>query len=128
MIAVLFALIFRVLPDAKVAWRDVLLGGAVTALLFAIGKFAIGLYLGQKDPGQAFGAAGALAVLLVWIYYSAQILFLGAEFTHVWACRRGSMCGKEGAMADKPLIPTPPAGPAPTKEPEDRHPWKPLPT
>jgi membrane protein len=67
-----------------------LIGGFVTAILFTVGKFALGLYLGQSDPGSAFGAAGALALLLVWIYYSAIILFLGAEFTQVWATRHGA--------------------------------------
>jgi membrane protein len=86
----LFALLFRFVPDADVAWRDVVIGGFVTAILFTVGKFALGLYLGQSDPGSAFGAAGALALLLVWIYYSAVILFLGAEFTQVWATRHGA--------------------------------------
>jgi membrane protein len=86
----LFALIFRVVPDAEIAWRDVAIGAAVTALLFAVGKLAIGLYLGQSSVGSAYGAAGTLLVLLVWIYYSTQILFLGAEFTQVYANRYGS--------------------------------------
>lgn len=88
-VTLLFALIYRVLPDAKVAWRDVWVGAAVTALLFTVGKFLIGLYVGHSHPGQAFGAAGSLAVLLVWIYYSAMILLFGAEFTQTWAERRG---------------------------------------
>jgi membrane protein len=86
----LFALIFKVLPDARIAWRDALIGGGFTAVLFVAGKFALGLYLAQSDPGSSFGAAGALAVILVWIYYSAMILFLGAEFTQTWAVERGS--------------------------------------
>ena len=73
-ITALFAALFKVLPDAKVAWRDVWVGATVTAVLFVAGKFLIGLYLGQSNPGKAFGAAGSLAVLLVWIYYSAMIL------------------------------------------------------
>jgi membrane protein len=89
LIAVLFAAMFKVLPDADIAWRDVWVGAVFTALLFVIGKYLIGLYLGNSEPGSAFGAAGSLAVLLVWIYYSALILFLGAEFTQVWAVRRG---------------------------------------
>lgn len=88
-ITVLFALLFKVLPDADVAWRDVWVGSAVTALLFTIGKGAIGLYLGTADPGSAFGAAGSLALVLVWIYYSALILLVGAEFTQAWAVRQG---------------------------------------
>jgi membrane protein len=98
-IAGLFALLFRVLPDAEIAWRDALVGGAVTALLFVAGKFAIGAYLGQSDPGEGFGAAGALAVLLVWIYYAAAIVLLGAEFTQVWAQHRGGgIEPEEGAV------------------------------
>ena len=81
----LFALIFKVLPDAYVAWSDVWVGAALTALLFTIGKFAIGLYLGKSDVGSAYGAAGSLVILLVWVYYSAQILLFGAEFTQVHA-------------------------------------------
>jgi membrane protein len=86
----LFAAIYKVLPDAHVAWNDVWVGAAVTALLFVIGKFLIGLYLGQSDPGQAYGAAGSLAVLLVWVYYSAMLLFFGAEFTQAWAENKGA--------------------------------------
>ena len=85
----LFAAMFKVLPDAEVSWKDVAIGGLVTTVLFLIGKFAIGLYLGRSDPGAAFGAAGSLAILLVWIYYSSMILLLGAEFTQTWAERRG---------------------------------------
>jgi membrane protein len=88
-IALLFAAVFKVLPDAKIAWRDVWMGGFVTALLFVAGKFAIGFYLGRSNPGQAFGAAGSLALILVWVYYSAMIVFLGAEFTQSWAKNKG---------------------------------------
>jgi membrane protein len=83
-ISLLFAALFKVLPDAKVGWRDVWVGAVATAMFFVIGKLLIGLYIGQSDPGSAFGAAGALAVLLVWIYYAAVILLLGAEFTQAW--------------------------------------------
>jgi membrane protein len=89
-ISFLFAAIFKVLPDAQIAWRDVRVGAVVTGLLFVAGKFALGLYLGHSNPGQAFGAAGALALMLVWIYYSSMIVLLGAEFTQVWAEQRGS--------------------------------------
>jgi membrane protein len=89
-ITVLFALIFKVLPDAEIAWGDVWIGAFVTAVLFTIGKFALGLYLGKSDVGSAFGAAGSLIIILVWIYYSSQILFLGAEFTQVYANTYGS--------------------------------------
>ncbi|HWM86365.1 MAG TPA: YihY/virulence factor BrkB family protein [Kofleriaceae bacterium] len=90
LITVLFALIFKIVPDARVAWRDVWIGAAITALLFACGTLLIGLYLGKSGVTSTFGAAASLAVLLVWIYYSAQILFLGAEFTQVYATRYGS--------------------------------------
>ncbi len=85
----LFVLFFKYLPDAKIAWRDVILGSAVTALLFDIGRLAIGLYLGNSNVGTAFGAAGSLIVLFVWVYYSSQILFFGAEFTQVYANEYG---------------------------------------
>ncbi|HEV2132211.1 MAG TPA: YihY/virulence factor BrkB family protein [Longimicrobiaceae bacterium] len=88
-ITLLFAAMYEYLPDAVVARRDALVGGLVTALLFNLGRFLIGLYLGQSDPGSVYGAAGSLAVVLVWIYYSSMILLLGAEFTQVWAKRRG---------------------------------------
>jgi membrane protein len=98
-ITLLFAALFKVLPDAEIAWRDVWVGAAVTTLLFLIGKFAIGFYLGQANPGEAYGAAGSLAILLVWIYYSAMILLLGAEFTQVWAEERGrGIEPQEGAV------------------------------
>jgi membrane protein len=87
-ITVLFALIFRFLPDMKIAWRDVWLGAVITSLLFVIGKFALGLYLGKSSIGSSYGAAGSLVILLLWIYYSAQILLAGAEFTQVYANSR----------------------------------------
>lgn len=90
LVTVLFAAIFRWLPDVDIAWRDVWVGAAATALLFTIGKTLIGLYLGHSDVGSAFGAAGSVVVILVWIYYTALILLAGAEFTQVWARRYGS--------------------------------------
>jgi membrane protein len=89
-VVALFAAIFKVLPDARVAWRDVWVGAFATAVLFIIGKFLIGFYLGRSNPGQAFGAAASLAVLFVWVYYSSMILLLGAEFTQAWSNRKGS--------------------------------------
>ncbi|HEX6898546.1 MAG TPA: YihY/virulence factor BrkB family protein [Thermoanaerobaculia bacterium] len=86
----LFAMIFKFLPDVKIQWRDVWTGAAVTALLFTIGKFLIGLYLGHSAVASSFGAAGSVIILLLWVYYSAQILFMGAEFTQVYASRYGS--------------------------------------
>jgi membrane protein len=88
-ITALFAALFKVMPDAKITWRSVWVGAAVTAVLFVLGKFAIGFYLGKSNPGQAYGAAGSLAVLLLWVYYSSLILLFGAEFTETWAERRG---------------------------------------
>ena len=88
-VTLLFALIFKVVPDVKIAWKDVWIGAALTALLFTLGKFLLGLYLGRSSIGSAYGAAGSLVVLVVWIYYSAQILFFGAEFTQVYAKRYG---------------------------------------
>lgn len=85
----LFALIFKVLPDAQVSWRDVWVGAALTAALFTIGKFALGLYLGKSNVGSAYGAAGSLVLVLLWVYYSAQIMLYGAEFTQVYANRLG---------------------------------------
>ena len=85
----LFALIFKVLPDARVAWRDVWVGALLTAALFTIGKYALGLYLGKSNVASAYGAAGSLVLILVWVYYSAQILLYGAEFTQVYANRVG---------------------------------------
>ena len=108
-ITLLFAAIFKVLPDAQIAWRDVWVGALVTAVLFEVGKWAIGLYLGNSNPGKAYGAAGSLAVLLVWIYYTAMIVLFGAEFTQTWATRRGSgIHPEEGAV--KVTEDTPPAG------------------
>jgi membrane protein len=89
-VAILFAMIFKLLPDAKISWTDVWVGAGLTTVLFVIGKWAIGLYLGRSAMASSYGAAGSLVVLLVWIYYSAQILFFGAEFTQVYANRYGS--------------------------------------
>ncbi len=90
MITGAFGLIFKLLPDVRVAWRDVWLGAAVTSLFFTGGKFLIGLYLGKSAVTSAYGAAGSLVIIVVWVYYSSQILLFGAEFTKVWATRRGS--------------------------------------
>ena len=90
-VTLLFAMIFRFLPDIHPQWRDVWFGAAFTALLFVLGKFALGLYLGKSAVGSAYGAAGSLVVLLVWIYWSSNILFFGAEFTQVYSRQHGSM-------------------------------------
>lgn len=84
----LFAAVFRYLPHARATWRDVRLGAFVTAVLFVLGKFALGLYLGKANVGSAFGAAGSMVVVLLWSYWSAQIFFFGLEFTHVYAQER----------------------------------------
>jgi membrane protein len=89
-ITLLFAMIYKILPDVVIGWRDVWLGAAVTAVLFVIGKELIGFYLGRAAVASAYGAAGSLVVLLLWVFYSAQILFLGAEFTQVYARKHGS--------------------------------------
>lgn len=87
--AVIFAVIFKVLPDAKIRWRDVLAGAIVTAILFILGKFGISIYISQTRIGSTYGAAGSLVVLIVWIYYSSIILYLGAEFTKAYAVAYG---------------------------------------
>jgi len=89
-ITLLFAMIYKLLPDVEISWGDVWVGAAMTAVLFVIGKSLIGLYLGRSGPVSAYGAAGSLVVLLVWVYYSAQILFFGAEFTKAYADHFGT--------------------------------------
>ena len=89
-LTLLFAALFKILPDARIQWRHVWVGAVVTSLLFVIGKFAIGLYLGRSSPGDAFGAASALAVILVWVYYAGMIVLFGAEFTQAWAQSHGA--------------------------------------
>jgi membrane protein len=92
----LFAAMYKVLPDTPIAWHDVIVGAVCATLLFAGGKYLIALYIGQSNIASSFGAAGALIVLLLWIFYSAQIFLLGAEFTRAWACVFGSRCGTDG--------------------------------
>lgn len=89
-ITVLFAMIYKMLPDVSIQWSDVWIGAGMTSLLFTIGKFLIGLYLGKSDVGVVYGAAGSLIVILLWVYYAAQIFLLGAEFTAVYANSHGS--------------------------------------
>ena len=89
-ITLLFALIYKILPDVKMNWSEVWVGAVVTALLFTVGKFLIGLYLGHSSLGSTYGAAGSLVVFVVWVYYSSMVLFLGAEFTKVYAHHHGS--------------------------------------
>ena len=98
-----FALIYKLIPRAKIEWHDVWVGAAVTALLFTVGKFLIGLYIGRSAVASSFGAAGSLAVVMIWVYYSAQIFLLGAEFTWVYAHSHGSRRGQKrpGAVEQK---------------------------
>jgi membrane protein len=113
-ITILFALIFKFLPDADIAWRDVWIGAFFTAILFGIGRTLIGLYLGSSAVATTFGAAGSLVILLLWLYYSAQILFFGAEFTQVYANRLGSRIVTEGEEQARPgTQPARPARPVP---------------
>jgi len=99
-IAGLFAAMYRYLPDARIGWRDVGAGALASALLFVLGKAVIGYYLGGTNPGSAYGAAGSLAVVLIWVYYTAMILLFGAEFTELWAERFGrGVTPEKGAIA-----------------------------
>jgi len=99
----LFALVYKVVPEARIAWRDVWPGAAVTAVLFSLGKFLLGLYIGRAGVASSYGAAGSLVALVVWIYYSSQIVFLGAEFTQVYArAREGSIKPTENAVVVEP--------------------------
>jgi membrane protein len=107
-ITALFALIFKYVPDAKIAWGDVWIGAAVTAVLFSVGKLLIGLYIGHSSFSSTYGAAASLIVILLWVYYSAQILFFGAEFTQVYANTYGSRIRSEST--DQPTQPS--VGPA----------------
>ena len=89
-VTALFAVMFKKLPDVNIQWRDVWVGGAVTAALFTLGKFGLGIYLGGAGVSSAYGAAGSIVALVIWVYYSAQVLLVGAEFTEVYARRFGS--------------------------------------
>jgi membrane protein len=105
----IFAMIYKLMPRAKIEWHDVWVGAAVTAALFAIGKFLIGLYIGRSAVASSFGAAGSLVVVMIWVYYSAQIFLLGAEFTWVYAHSHGSRRGAErpGMEAKNKQLPVP---------------------
>ena len=98
---VVFALIYKLMPRVRIAWRDVWVGAAVTALLFSVGKFLIGLYIGKSGVTSGFGAAASVVALLVWVYWSAQIFLIGAEFTWVWAHRVGS---RRGLGRGRPVV------------------------
>jgi membrane protein len=105
-ITLLFAMIFKLLPDVEIQWSDVWVGAFATSLLFILGKFAIGTYIGKAGIASGYGAAGSIIILITWIYYSAQILFFGAEFTQVYATHRGSqIVPKPNAETVKPEDP-----------------------
>lgn len=93
----LFALLFKYMPDAQIRWRDAWLGAGVSAVLFTLGKTAISYYIGHASVGSAYGAAGSLVVLLLWVYYSALLFFFGAEFTHAWAAHQHGVVPKPHA-------------------------------
>ncbi len=101
--ALLFAAIYKILPDTDLEWHDVLVGAVSTAVLFGVGKLLIGLYLQSSAIASTYGAAGGLIALLLWIYYSAQIFLLGAEFTKAYACRKGSQQDRPELMPELEL-------------------------
>ncbi|HEY2035011.1 MAG TPA: YihY/virulence factor BrkB family protein [Rhizomicrobium sp.] len=100
LIALLLAAIYRVLPDCHIEWRDVIVGAVGTTILFNIGEYLIGLYLGSSAVGARYGAAGSILVMLLWVYYTAQIFLLGAEFTRVWSKHHGSLRDERAAVAE----------------------------
>jgi len=119
-------MLFKFLPDVKLKWSDVWTGALATAVLFTLGKYALGAYIGRGAVGSAYGAAGSLAIVLIWVYYSAQILLFGAELTQVWARMRGSWAepkdNAEPAPAKSrpekgPGAPVPAGRPAPSERP-----------
>lgn len=114
----LFSAIYKVMPDVRIEWRDVILGGAVTSVLFVIGKLIIGLYLGKATFVSTYGAAASIVVFVVWVYYSSQIFFLGAEFTKIFANRYGSQPSREpaGMVTDRTGSAAPPAAAEPQVE------------
>jgi membrane protein len=90
LVTLLFAMIYKILPDVHIAWRDALLGAALTSFLFSVGKLIIGLYLGRSTVAAAYGAAGSVVTILLWVYYSALIVFFGAEITQLYATQVGA--------------------------------------
>ena len=111
MVATLFAVIYKILPDRQLKWKDVIVGAVMTSLLFTVGKTLIGLYIGSSSVASSYGAAGALVIVLLWVYYSSQIFLLGAEFTKVWASHHGS-AEAFAARMDQPAAAAPAALPA----------------
>jgi hypothetical protein len=115
----LFAMLFKFLPDVELEWSDVWTGALATAVLFSLGKYALGAYIGRGAVGSAYGAAGSLAIVLIWVYYSAQILLFGAELTQVYARMRGSWAQPKDNAEPAPAKTHPPgrpAAPAPARE------------
>jgi membrane protein len=120
MVALLFALVFKIIPDVKIRWRDVWVGALVTAALFSLGKFLIGLYVGKAGVASPYGAAGSLVVIVVWVFYSAHILFIGAEFTQVHTRAmgrsvepaRGAVCLTAAARAEQGIPHSPSSAPS----------------
>ena len=119
LVAALFATIYKMLPSVRIAWRDVTIGSLVTALLFTAGKFAIGVYVGNSTVASTYGAAGSVVIVLLWVYYSAQILLFGAEFTRVFAYRYGSLARGARPVPRHRSAPQPP-NPAPAPSPDQR--------
>lgn len=103
-VTLLFAMIYKLLPDISIHWGDVWIGAIMTSLLFTIGKFLLGLYLGKSNVGIAYGAAGSLVVILIWVYYASQIFLFGAEFTAVYAHTRGSRFASSSPLPPKPVV------------------------
>jgi len=101
-VSVLFAAVYKILPDRKLKWKDVTVGALATAALFTVGKTLIGMYIGSSSMATSYGAASSLVIILVWIYYSSQIFLLGAEFTKVWASHHGSEEAFKARIADAP--------------------------
>ena len=111
-------LLFRFLPDVRLRWRDVTTGAAVTAVLFTIGQQVIGLYLGQSAIASSYGAAGSMMILLLWVYYSCQILLFGAEFTRVYVQRHGAKAKPESFAVKDPHAVNPKSALAPVSKSE----------
>ncbi|RZT31797.1 YihY/virulence factor BrkB family protein [Cupriavidus agavae] len=109
-VTALFATIFKMLPNIRIAWKDVLMGSIITALLFSIGKRLIGLYLGNSAVASSYGAAGSVVALMLWVYYSAQIFFFGAELTRQYALQFGSLRGQDPARQNRTTLSGTPAG------------------
>ncbi len=109
-ITVVFAMIYKIVPRVRIDWKDVWIGAATTSLLFTVGKFIIGVYIGRSGIASGFGAAASLVVVLVWVYYSAQIFLLGAEFTRAYAHKFGSrrnLPSEDASVAISPAAPSP---------------------